>query len=135
MAYNQYYAKLRAAVGRPKTPSTPIGGNKVTFQLFDVVVSDTLIFGKCSRGLAERAKDIPLCATPTPKSTTVSMFGVTQDGRSVCCHVSGFRPACHVRFTTREGMNAVEKWLKTGRRAQYEYRCFMEQKYNFAGLQ
>lgn len=134
MAYNQYYANLRAAVGRPPTPSTPIGGNKITFQIFDVVVSDTLIFGKCSRTLAEKARDIPLVATPSPTSTTVTMFGVTQDGRSVCCHVFGFRPACHVRFTTREGLNAVERWLKTGRRTQFEYRSVMEQKFNFAGF-
>lgn len=134
MAHNQYYEQLRAAVGRPAVPATPKGGDAVTFQIMDVVVSDHLAAGVCRRDLAGKAADPPLAATPPTTTATATMFGVTADGRSVCCHVSGFRPSCHVRFTTREGMQAVERWLRTGRRAEVDYRWSLEQHFNFAGF-
>lgn len=134
MAHNQYYAQLRAMVGRPATPATPKGGDTVTFQIMDVVVSDHLAAGVCRRALADKAADAPLPARPAATAATATMFGVTRDGRSVCCHVSGFRPSCHVRFSTREGMQAVERWLRTGRRADVDYRTSMEQHFNFAGF-
>jgi DNA polymerase elongation subunit (family B) len=128
--YTAVYAQLRAAVGRPPATDTPAAGQRVTFQILDVVVSDSLACGVAARELASRAAEAPVSI---PAATvTVTLFGATADGRSVACHVTGFRLACHIRFSSREGLQAVEAWLR--RRGAADYRWQQQQHYNFAGF-
>jgi len=134
MEYEHYYNMFRELVGRPKSSSFVQLNQSVTFQILDVVVSDTLARpdAQCARNvLTTKANEIPVSPEGNG-NTIVTMFGVTQCGRSVCCHVFGFHPVCHLLCHSMDAMKAAERWLE---KYNGKYWIGKEYKYNFAGFQ
>lgn len=99
MSYSKHCRAIRRALGRLDEPRLCAQGESVTFQIMDVVVSDTLASAPAEVTNAVSTKvtaELVNQKMPWGTPTVVTLFGCTAEGNSVCCRVLGFRPSCHI---------------------------------------